>query len=106
MSQLSLSCPLSQLYRSLSSLTLLSNRLNLSNDSISLLSFITVHDEERPVAAARAQFGSMIHSFDFACRKFVSGGGLLLVDSTGGMSSPLFFSLQFSQNAMLLALSN
>ncbi|KAL6191826.1 hypothetical protein ACLB2K_038215 [Fragaria x ananassa] len=38
--------------------------------------------EARPVAAARAQFGSMIQSFDFACRMFVSGGGLLLVDST------------------------
>ncbi|KAL6228409.1 hypothetical protein ACLB2K_002359 [Fragaria x ananassa] len=38
----------------------------------------------------------MIQYFDFACRRFVSGGGFLLVDSTGGMSSPLFSSLPFS----------
>ncbi|KAL6141316.1 hypothetical protein ACLB2K_059606 [Fragaria x ananassa] len=42
-----------------------------------------MHGEARPVAAVRAQFGSMIQSFDFACRRFVSGGGLLLVDSNG-----------------------
>ncbi|KAL6210007.1 hypothetical protein ACLB2K_020945 [Fragaria x ananassa] len=42
-----------------------------------------MHSEARPVTAARAQFGSMIQYFDFACRRFVSGRGLLLVDSAG-----------------------